>query len=547
MFPEESSPRALMCILRLLKSPIIRTKHCNSVSVFRKASLYVDINIFVIDNSSERYVTTEEGFLTITTRAEKTFWKDWDNHKLSFVENSKNYTSGMIQSWNKFCFTGGVLEMSVQLPGGSADASGLWPAAWLMGNLGRATFPETTTNVWPWSYDTCGVVTDINKKQEINACNSDKLSPKYGMHPNQGRGAPEIDIFEIMTGHEMPKVPLGVNPATMNPPFDYEHIPALLITSLQVAPGISSLQRPRNGIPLNMNKSAVWYPDLHLSTATELNSACYGEAAGRIGDSYMEDSISAKTKLSDSYFTTPHTYRLEWQPGRDGYLHWYLDSTFIFGIEEATLRKSTGAIIPEEPSYIILNTALSHNWGFPEPCDGVGNPTCKACWHCYDCTNPECQCSLPEAMRRCKILPAVMKVDYIRLYQDLDDPLHSLGCSPLSHPTAQYISSFSERYADWAPATTAGWRSYTVLVILVHFLVIIILILSLIFSCLYLCNPTYRTIGDVKSSLSAPTSCSSSPSSKSAHLSSRGQKSEISKHATNGNVSETTGLLSATA
>ena len=30
-------------------------------------------------------------------------------------------------------------------------------------------------------------------KQEINACDPD---PGYGMHPYQGRGAPEIDILK---------------------------------------------------------------------------------------------------------------------------------------------------------------------------------------------------------------------------------------------------------------------------------------------------------------------------------------------------------------
>ena len=33
------------------------------------------------------------------------------------VVRTKNYTSGMVQTWNKFCFTGGVLELSLQLPG----------------------------------------------------------------------------------------------------------------------------------------------------------------------------------------------------------------------------------------------------------------------------------------------------------------------------------------------------------------------------------------------------------------------------------------------
>ena len=38
-------------------------------------------------------------------------------------------------TWNKFCFTGGIFEASVQLPG-TNNIVGLWPAIWAMGNLG---------------------------------------------------------------------------------------------------------------------------------------------------------------------------------------------------------------------------------------------------------------------------------------------------------------------------------------------------------------------------------------------------------------------------
>ena len=40
----------------------------------------------------------------------------------------------MIQGWNKFCFTGGIIEMSAQLPG-KWNIGGLWPAMWLLGML----------------------------------------------------------------------------------------------------------------------------------------------------------------------------------------------------------------------------------------------------------------------------------------------------------------------------------------------------------------------------------------------------------------------------
>jgi beta-glucan synthesis-associated protein KRE6 len=72
------------------------------------------------------YVTTKDGNLVISTRAQKTSWKTFDETTKTSKVNTKNYTSGMVQSWNKFCFTGGILEISVQLPGGRSDAGGLW-------------------------------------------------------------------------------------------------------------------------------------------------------------------------------------------------------------------------------------------------------------------------------------------------------------------------------------------------------------------------------------------------------------------------------------
>lgn len=53
-----------------------------------------------------------------------------------------NYQGGMMSTWNKFCFTGGLIETSVRLPGVN-DIMGLWPAIWTMGNLGRAGYGAT--------------------------------------------------------------------------------------------------------------------------------------------------------------------------------------------------------------------------------------------------------------------------------------------------------------------------------------------------------------------------------------------------------------------
>jgi hypothetical protein len=118
--------------------------------------------------------------------------------------------------------------------------------------------------------------------------------------------------------------------------------------------------------------------------------------------------------LEDTHFDRHHVYRIEWQPGPNGFLDWWVDDQFLLGIDAKSLNDLTGAIIPEEPMYLVLNTAISHRWGMPEPCD-VKN--CPCCWVCYDCTNPECQCTLPDGMKNCKNLPAEMQIDYIRVYQ----------------------------------------------------------------------------------------------------------------------------------
>ncbi len=64
----------------------------------------------------------------------------------------KEYKSGMINSWNKFCYTGGYVEAAVQLPG-NAQTSGFWvrasgclPRVWC--SLYRSWLPPTCSTEW---------------------------------------------------------------------------------------------------------------------------------------------------------------------------------------------------------------------------------------------------------------------------------------------------------------------------------------------------------------------------------------------------------------
>jgi hypothetical protein len=44
--------------------------------------------------------------------------------------------------------------------------------------------------MWPWSYDRCGEISELELKQEINACSDQQM--KFNMKPFVGRGSPEI-------------------------------------------------------------------------------------------------------------------------------------------------------------------------------------------------------------------------------------------------------------------------------------------------------------------------------------------------------------------
>lgn len=58
-------------------------------------------------------------------------------------------------------------------------------------------------------------------------------------------------------------------------------------------------------------------------------------------------------------------------------------------------------------------------------------------------------------MKNCANLPAEMKIDYIRLYQDPADSSHTTSCSPDAYPTQQFILDHAERFQEWAPKKRA--------------------------------------------------------------------------------------------
>ena len=384
--------------------------------------------------STNNVRTNDYGELEITSEAYDTDVIGFDDVKRKRTRVTKHFRSAMLQSWNKFCLTGGIIEAKVTMPG-KPNVGGLWPAFWLLGNLARHTYVGSSEHIWPWSSSNCS--TNNARKQEISGC--DHVS-HYGMPAGLGRGAPEIDIFEVQPGD----IKANNGPFLKSPvgqPF--------MSASFQVAPGRSS-NRPGPG---EWPGPGQWYSDTMFGANTSLNILFYGTYNHFLDDvdpakqDYWSDAISYNRQLAETHFNVSHVYRLEWDvPGNasDGYLHWFLDGELVSSIDGSALRKAKlNSEISSEPSYFILNTAISKQWGFPKECPA--NCPCKS----FDCNSKHWQeyCGFSAGFcRMMKETPPVYKVDWIRAYQNPNDPKQKVGCSTPERPTRKYIVAHEHLY-----------------------------------------------------------------------------------------------------
>ena len=148
------------------------------------------------------------------------------------------FVGGQLSSWNRLCFQGGYLGVR-RLPGAPGD-SGLWPAVWTLGNLARDLYPSGMSGgekagrscdacAWP----TPGTMYGGGAAQRVTAC--EVPAPSTGFRGYQGRGAPEMDLLELMTCPTADVEGLGV-PLPPNA--------SCLFQGTQVAPRLPPAYRP---------------------------------------------------------------------------------------------------------------------------------------------------------------------------------------------------------------------------------------------------------------------------------------------------------------
>ncbi|KAF8153938.1 beta-glucan synthesis-associated [Crassisporium funariophilum] len=345
--------------------------------------------------------TTQGGSLRLTL--EKV--EPENNHDLS-------YRSGMVQSWNKFCFTGGLIEVSVTLPG-SNKVSGLWPAVWAMGNLGRAGYGSSLDGMWPYSYDSCDVGTlpnqthpgtstplatiqngDPSKENMLSYLPGQRLSSctcPGESHPGPmradgtyvGRAAPEIDVFEAIVDGDGGKVSLSAQWAPYNAGYNWINTTDNLII------------HDTASTVLNQYKGGVYQQTTSGLAAT--NQDCY--------------------ELGTKCFAV---YGFEYKPGfDDAYITWINDGKRSWtlrapGMGADPQTEISARPIPFEPMYIIANLGFSLNFGHVD----------------LDQLN----------------FPATMSIDWIRVYQPKDAV--NVGCDPKDFPTSQYIETYKNIYSN---------------------------------------------------------------------------------------------------
>ncbi|THH08340.1 hypothetical protein EW145_g2773 [Phellinidium pouzarii] len=341
-------------------------------------------------------ITTKAGALYITLSKKKT-------HGL-------NYQGGMMSSWNKFCFTGGLIETNISLPG-TNNIVGLWPAVWAMGNLGRAGYGASLEGTWPYTYDACDVGTV--KNQTLNG-----LPVAATENGDPGNGG----VLSYMQGQRLSRCtcPGESHPGPMHSDGTYvgRAAPEIDIFEAQIADGVGSVSQSGQWAPFN--EAYQW---LNTSANLIISDTAITKLNGYLGGVYQQaTSCVTETnpkayELSGGLFSI---YGFEYKPGFDSaYVAWISDGKLAWQLNSGGMAADTAVEIaarpvPQEPMYILANLGMSENFGTVD----LEHLT----------------------------FPTSMRIDYIRVYQRSDSK--NIGCDPPGYPTAAYINEYIDAYKN---------------------------------------------------------------------------------------------------
>lgn len=368
------------------------------------------------------------------------------------AEHNLNFRGAMVQSWNKFCFRNGILMVKVQLPG-FADVAGLWPAIWMMGNLGRAGYGATLQGTWPYSYDVCDLGTlknqtlynddnpegfpkDVNSLGGATVFNAQHETRSLSFLPGQklsrctckgedhpgpwdndaqefvGRAAPEIDVFEAQVAGINDVNKIQVSQSFQLAPYNWQYN----ITHSNTSKAYNFYEWDEDTSHINSYNGEITQQSLSgISMASQ-------QAV-----QYVANDTDTETEGNFA------TYSAEYKGGPDGYVAWTSNDKPTWELYGAALGPDSLSKVgqrqfPKEPMYIILNLGISRNFGYVD----------------WDKLSDH--------------FPFEMAVDWVRVYQDPDDPEADTTCSPKDMPTEDYINQHMEAYTNANYTVWGGTR-----------------------------------------------------------------------------------------
>ena len=185
-----------------------------------------------------------------------------------------------------------------------------------------------------------------------------------------------------------------------------------------------------------------WYTGLGFGTGGTpqtdgvANSGWYGPPWGSSCPTGCPDALSGGLVNLDDLDTRYWKYSMEWQPGADGYLKWYYDDVFVWGMDASSFgaytvceeragrgkecHRTPERMIPNEPMSLVMNTAIG-TW------NGGASALDNKHW------------------------PAKFYVDHVRVWQKEVN----IGCDPPDFPTRVHIEKNAWMYGE--PVRPSGY------------------------------------------------------------------------------------------
>lgn len=135
----------------------------------------------------------------------------------------------------------------------------------------------------------------------------------------------------------------------------------------------------------------------------------------------FQQAVSGLTNLNNNWYNNKEyqTYAFHYETGSEGYITWYVGEGKTWTMDARAMGPNGNIgtrVIPEEPMAVIANFGMSNSFAFLD-LKGLAEQ-----------------------------LPATMRVDYIRIYQNEGEEL--ITCDPEGYPTTEYIKEHERAYKN---------------------------------------------------------------------------------------------------